>query len=383
MPHSSPPVIAEGLYSFQIGGSEKIGAEVAMGFARRGYRVLCFAFYDSDGPIRQLLTRAGNECLDLNCLKRKRLTRRFTYQMAFARFLRREKVCALHVQHATALILSAIPARLSGVQRIVMTEHALHQFKADASYRRAARRYCRLAHEVTVVHPSLIEYFRNEIAVPAEHLHYVPNGVPIAASPDRRHILRAQYGVLETAFLFVYTGRLHPVKDLGTLLDAVAALPAEVRERLRLWIVGDGEEREPLESKQRALNLTETVRFLGARADVPEILAEADGFIMTSITEGLPMALIEAMAAGVPCVATAVGGIPELFEGDAGLLAPARDATAIAARMTELVRDVAHRNRIIAHARAKVERDNNLETVVTRYLALLGLPPRWGDPSPV
>jgi glycosyltransferase involved in cell wall biosynthesis len=377
MPQSSPPVIAEGLYSFQIGGSERIGAEVAIGFAKRGYRVLCFAFYDSEGPIKDTLVKAGIECPDLNYLSRKRFTRRFTYQVAFARFLKRENVQALHVQHATALILSGIAARLCGVQRIVMTEHALHQFKADPSYRRAAARYCRLAHEVTVVHPSLIDFFRTEIRVPAHKLHYVPNGVHIAKADSQIRTLRHVHGVADTQFLLVFAGRLHPVKDVSTLLNAVARLTANIRARICVWIVGDGEERASLETQREALGLNSVVSFLGARTDVQEILNEADGFIMTSITEGLPMALLEAMAARVPCIATQVGGIPELLGNGAGLLAQARDPAGIAECIAQLVCDTELRARLIESAVAKVAQHNDIEKVVTQYLSLLGLPERW------
>jgi len=377
MKPTPPPVIAEGLYSFQIGGSERIGAELAIGYARRGYRVLCFAFYDSDGPMRELLVNAGVECPDLNYLSRTRGIRRLTYQVAFAKFLRRENVRALHVQHATSLILSAIPARLCGVSRVVMTEHSIHQFRDDPRYRKAARRYCRLADSVTVVHPSLLQYFRGEIAVPESKLHYVPNGVSIPGEVARQNRLRTALGVPDSAFLFLYAGRLHELKDLGTLLDAVNLLAPEVRARVRVWLAGDGDQRKLLETKQRDLKLEETISFLGARNDVHELLKEADGFVMTSVSEGLPMALIEAMAARVPCVATAVGGIPELFEGNAGLLAPARDPAAIAAQMTELVLRADLRTMLVANALEKMRRTNDIEAVITRYLALLGLPAYW------
>ena len=69
---SEPPLIAEGLYSYQIGGSERVGIDLAVAFARRGYRVLCFAFYDSDGPMRQVAESAGIRCIDFNYLKRPR-----------------------------------------------------------------------------------------------------------------------------------------------------------------------------------------------------------------------------------------------------------------------------------------------------------------------
>ena len=83
MNRNPPPVIAQGLFSYQIGGSERVGADLAIEFKRRGFRVICFAFYDTDGPIRAELNAAGIECIDLDYQTRQRFTRRLTYQFEF------------------------------------------------------------------------------------------------------------------------------------------------------------------------------------------------------------------------------------------------------------------------------------------------------------
>ena len=371
------PVIVEGLYSYQIGGSERLGAELATGLARRGYEVLCLAFYDSQGPLRTQIESQGIECLDMNYLAGRRATRRVAYQLNFANFLRRRKIRALHVHHATSLILCGIPARLTRVPSLIMTEHSIHQFKESPSYRRSAIMYSRLAHQVTVVHPSLLPYFLEELKVPADRLHCIPNGVALTAANSKSHELRRALAVADSHFLLVYAGRLHPVKDVGTLIEAVSRVSADIRARLRVWIVGDGEERRSLEAKSIELGLGGTISFLGARSDVKEIFHEADAFIMTSLTEGLPMSLLEAMAARLPCIATAVGGIPELLSGDAGLLAQPRDVQGIAAAIDSLVRDAGLREKIAAQAVARIAAEHNLETTIDRYLELMRLPAYW------
>ena len=93
------PVIAEGLFSFQIGGSERVGIDLALEFKRRGYEVVCFAFQDSDGPMRTELERSGVRCLDMNYGNFKGPLRWIRYQWHFWRMLRRERVRALHVHH--------------------------------------------------------------------------------------------------------------------------------------------------------------------------------------------------------------------------------------------------------------------------------------------
>jgi glycosyltransferase involved in cell wall biosynthesis len=104
-----------------------------------------------------------------------------------------------------------------------------------------------------------------------------------------------------------------------------------------------------------------------------EVLMAADAFVMSSKSEGLPMALLEAMAAGVPCVATAVGGIPDLFGDDRGLLAPAQDPDALAAAMASIATTPEIRERIVARATENL-RHYALDAVVDQYLRLLGLP---------
>jgi glycosyltransferase involved in cell wall biosynthesis len=119
------------------------------------------------------------------------------------------------------------------------------------------------------------------------------------------------------------------------------------------------------------------VTFAGARTDVHDLLMAADGFVMSSRTEGMPMAILEAMGAAVPCVSTAVGGIPGLLGGGAGLLVPVAAPAELATAMQRLVDDPALRADLVDRAMQRVVRDFSLDALVTRYLALLGLPAQW------
>jgi glycosyltransferase involved in cell wall biosynthesis len=191
--------------------------------------------------------------------------------------------------------------------------------------------------------------------------------------------MRQKLGITAGVLAFFYVGRLDPIKDLGTLLDAFAALPPEVSRRSRLYLVGEGTERAKLEAKRDALGLAERVILLGARNDVSELLLAADAFVMSSISEGLPMVLLEAMAAGVPCVATAVGGIPRLLGSDRGLSVPAQDSAALASAMASVAQSPELRARLVANAKEKLRKNHAFDAVVDRYLELLGLPPRIAE----
>jgi glycosyltransferase involved in cell wall biosynthesis len=377
-PDSRAPLIVEGLFSFQLGGSERVGADVALECARRGYRVLCFAFYDSEGPMRRELEAGGVQCVDLNYLKRLRYLRRFTYQVALFRFLRRLDAHAVHIHHATSFILGALPARFAGVARVIMTEHSIIEFQTMPKYRRQSRRYCRFADAISVIHPSMQPYFREVLGVPADRLFYIPNGVRLLKSdPVARAGLRRELDIGAGDFLWMFAGRLAAVKDLGTLIKAFALAREQASARLRLVVIGDGPERPMLESLCQSLQLEAAISFLGARTQVPRLMQAADGFAMSSLSEGLPMVLLEAMAARVPCVATAVGGIPELFAGGAGILTAPQDIPGLGAALLRLTADPELRGRMIDVAFAKVAGSNDLNRVVDEYLRLFELPPHW------
>jgi glycosyltransferase involved in cell wall biosynthesis len=369
------PVIAEGLFTYRIGGSERVGVDLALEFKRRGYQVVCFAFHDSDGPMRAQLQAAGIRCLDMNRDRFSGALGRVLYLWKFWRMLRRERISALHVHHTAALILCGIPAQLARVKKVVMTEHAI-KWRERPHSRGPAQYYCRYASEITVVEPAQAAYFHSELGVAAERVHCVTNGVRLVSrTPEYVRRMRQKLGIAAEVFAFFYVGRLDPIKDLGTLLDAFAALPPEVFRRSRLYLVGEGTERTKLEARRDALGLADRAVFFGARNDVSELLLAADALVMSSISEGLPMVLLEAMAAGVPCVATAVGGIPGLLGSDRGLAVPARDSAALAAAMASIAQSPQLRARLVANALENLRKNHALDAIVDRYLELLGLPP--------
>lgn len=372
-----PPVIGIGFFSFEFGGSERVGADLAYEFKERGYRVVCFAFHSSDGPIRRELERSGIRCLDMNYERIRGVVRRIEYWWRFWRMLRKERIDALHVHHFGALILAGPPARVAGVRRMVMTEHGLQALMEKASHRNVTRRYARFASDITAVEPGQVDYFRRVLGLPMRTLHCVPNGIRLRPHTMADMIgARSMLGIPSSAFVFICVARLSPVKDLGTLLQAFATLPTSDPDRYRLIMVGDGPERGQLEALRTSLNLEQRVLMLGARDDVARLLPAADAFIMSSLSEGLPVALLEAMASGLPCIATAVGGIPGLLDSGAGITVPAGDPQSLAKAMAEISTDVDKRRQLGQRAVRIVHERYAVEPIVDRYLELMGLPAR-------
>jgi glycosyltransferase involved in cell wall biosynthesis len=164
------------------------------------------------------------------------------------------------------------------------------------------------------------------------------------------------------------TARLAPPKDLLTLLEALAASGLE---RYRLRVLGDGPDREPIEARRDELGLRGRVELLGARDDVDAQLAGADAFVLPTLWEGLPISILEAMAAALPVVASQVGGIPEeVLDGHTGLLVPPSDPVALAAALRRLDADGEAARALGRAGHALALRRFSLGRMVERYDAL-------------
>ena len=184
----------------------------------------------------------------------------------------------------------------------------------------------------------------------------VPSGIdlaPFEAPPDRA-ALRAGLGIEADEVLALQVAALAPHKSQTDLLRAAAIAIRRV-PALRIWIAGEGPLRATLEEEHRALGLGTFVRFLGFREDVNDLLAAADLFVVSSYLEGMGTSTLDAMAAGLPVVATRVGGIPEIVtEGETGFLVPPRDPEALASAMARLAEEPDLRRSLAEGGRRRV-----------------------------
>jgi glycosyltransferase involved in cell wall biosynthesis len=207
-----------------------------------------------------------------------------------------------------------------------------------------------LVDHITIVSEAAAERFVRERIVPRELLTVVPNGVDIDlfrnVPPETRHSLRHSLA-LDQEFVWLAVGRFEIAKDYPTMLRAFAA----VREREPqsvLLLVGRGSLREETGALAAELGLGSSVRFLGVRQDVPEVMSAADGYVMSSAWEGMPMVLLEAAAAALPIVATNVGGNGEVVrDNESGYLVPPREPAALADAMRRLMHLAAAERRLM------------------------------------
>jgi glycosyltransferase involved in cell wall biosynthesis len=207
---------------------------------------------------------------------------------------------------------------------------------------------------------------------PGERIAHIPNGVdltrfspvPAARAAEGRRRLGLSDGPLA-----VFTGRLDPQKGLHTLVEAMRS-PALAAAGAHLLLLGDGPQRAELVQAVERNGLRDRVRFRGVVEDVAPYLRASDLFAFPTRGEGMPNALLEAMATGLPCVASAVGGCRDVItHGETGLLVPAGDAAAFQAALETLVQSAALRERLGAAAREAAAARFGLETMVDRYEA--------------
>ena len=207
--------------------------------------------------------------------------------------------------------------------------------------------------------------------LPPDRTASIPNGIAVGPAAQGSRLTQRSADAAEVLIV----GRLVPQKGIPVLLEAARTV-LRSHPRARFTLAGDGPLRLELEAQAKRLGISQQVRFLGTVRDTPELLARCDLFVLPSLWEGMPLSLLEAMAAGRPAVATAVSGSAELIlDEETGLLVPPGDAAALAAAMARLLEDPATAEAMGTRARDRVRREFSLERMVesthTLYCNLL------------
>ncbi len=353
----TPIRVAHIVYTMGTGGLEK-GVATIVRHASPGFEhvVLCLAH---SGPSERLLP-AGTPVVEFR--KPSGNSLRFIWRVA--REIRRLRPHVVHTRNWSALD-GLIAARLAGVRNIVHGEHGWGVDDPDGlnPKRIRVRRFLsRWVREYTCVSAAMVPWLEHTVRV-GRPVTQIYNGVdPDVFRPGPGGRVQEELGTPPGAFVAGIVGRLDPIKDHPTLLRAFA----RVRERhpdAVLLVVGDGPERESLE---RAAG--DGVRFLGNRLDAPDVLRALDVFVLSSRNEGISNTILEAMATGLPVVATRTGGNPELVvDGSTGRLVPVGDVTAFADRLLAYLADPDLRRAHGAAGRERVLERFTIERMVASY----------------
>jgi glycosyltransferase involved in cell wall biosynthesis len=322
------------LHGLGVGGAEVLAARLARQL-RDHYRFR-FVCLDELGPLGAELRAEGFAVEVLG--RRPGLDWRCALRLA-AR-LRRERVDLVHAHQYTPFFYALTARLLCRRPPVLFTEHGRHHPDYPRRKRMVANRLLlerrdRVVGVGQAVRQALIE---NE-GIPARRVGVIYNGIdlsPFGQGVNGRQEVRHELKIGAQDLLIVQVARLDYLKDHATAVQALRHV-VQRRPDACLVLVGEGPELEPTRALVRQQGLESRVRFLGLRKDVARLLPAADLFLLTSISEGIPLTLIEAMAAGLPVVSTRVGGVPEVTaDGRTGLLAPPGDPASLAGHILRL-----------------------------------------------
>ena len=356
------------IWALTPGGAERQAVEIAKGFHGHGCAVTMVCL-TRRGSLADELTPLGVEviCLD------KKSGLDWSVVTRLTEILKERQIKVLHAHMFTASLWGRIAARRARTPVVIAHEHSTHTL--DAWWRKTID--CVLLgweEKVVTVSRDLEEQFK-EAGYPSKKLLTIPNGLRLKGwdeAPSQAEVRRKLH-IKDDATVVVAVGALEPRKDHRNLLQAMAVLSDLLQEEARpvLLLVGDGPSRQELQGMAEKFSKKIEVRFMGEQPDVRDFLWAANIYACSSFTEGTSIALLEAMAAGTPVVATEVGGNPEVLDqGKAGLLVPARDATALATAMYQVLSSTKEAKDRAACARERVRQEYSRKTMLERFAHL-------------
>lgn len=361
--------VAQVIPDLGYGGAEREVARVSALLARAGIESDVLCLYE-EGHLAGQVRDSSASVIALDLDRDSSILSRF-FLLSRALKIRRYDIVHVHL-----ITWGVLAARMAGVRGVFLTEHGLSLYKTWTAilFDRFVSRFC---DRMIVVARAVLEARQRKWKIPAARMAYIPNSVDPARFDFEapREALRVECGVPTDGPLVLCVGSLLPVKGHAYLIQAAARVIALFPD-VTFALAGGGGLEDDLVRQAQKEGVSDRFLFLGYRDDVEKLLKAADVFVLPSMREGTSIAILEAMAAGTPVVATDVGGNPELImDHETGLLVPPRSPEALADAIGTLIRDSALRERVASNARQKVEREFseevNFERLVTLYRGTL------------
>jgi sugar transferase (PEP-CTERM/EpsH1 system associated) len=295
-----------------------------------------------------------------------------------ATIFRDHKTDVVYSHNWSTCLYAIVAARIGRVPVVIHGEHGRDTEQYEASRKRlyAQRALARFCDHLTAVSPDILEILHDAWKVPRWKLTQIPNGVDLEKyhpGADGSEIRQSLNIPNDAPILGTVVGWIRPVKDLPTLLEAFALLRRQ-HPGAHLVVLGQYDQpadRTDLESRLQQLQLTSSVHMLGQRTDIPRILSMMDVYVNSSLYEGMSNTILEAMACGVPVVATAVGGTPWLLQRNRnGLLVPPKNPQQMSQVLSGLLTDAAQQALLAKNGRRYVEEKHRQADTMTRYAEL-------------
>ena len=349
-----------------VGGAEKVLVDVVRRLDPQRYESIVCCI-QAKGELAAQIEGMG---VRLICLDRMQ-SRRFDWAAVrdLMRLLRAERIALLHSHLYHANLYGRVAAFLAGVPAVATVHNVYTQTKF---HRRLLNRLLsRASARIIAVSEAIRDDLVAHDGIAPRKVTVIRNGIDVrrVQASLTREQARAALGIKDDELAIGCVGRLEEQKGHRFLLEACAKLSNDpgLMHRLRILMVGDGRLRGDLERQASALGLMSSVSFLGTRQDVPEILRALDIYAMPSLWEGLSIAMLEAMAAGLPVVISDVSGVAQaLGDNQYGLRVPPADDAALARAIRSLAREPARRRALGASARERVKAEFSIEAMMSQ-----------------
>jgi len=328
------------LDSLEVGGTETQAVELALRISANAYDVT-LGCLRVRGPLLEKLKGSAVAIREFHPTGGLDSARGLYQTARLAAYLRREKFDVVHTHDLWTNLMGVVAARMAGVPAIVSSRRDLAHFDwYQGRKRNWLRRIQNLSGVVLANATPIRDALVAEDRFAPEKLCVIHNGVDTARFQVGRRDRERLFPGTQSQRLVVLVGNMHTdVKGHPWLIEAAPAVLKEFPQT-RFVFAGDGDSRPAFEEQAGKLGLQGNFMFLGRRSDIPDVLASCDIAVLPSRAEGLPNAVLEYMAAGLPTIASRVGGNSELVEdGVTGLLVPAEDSAAIAGALLRLLRD--------------------------------------------
>ncbi|MGH9381471.1 MAG: glycosyltransferase [Thermoanaerobaculia bacterium] len=353
--------------SLKVGGAEMLLLDMLRGYRDQGHR-LAVAYF-SPGPLEGEVA-----ALDVPA---SRVSRSGLADpravLRLVGLIRRQRPQVVHTHLWKSDLAGQLAAALAGVPVRVSTAHNVDPWRRRGALARINRLFTSRCQRVIAVSREVHDYLVETRAYQPEKLVTIENGIDLTRFDPHRQPpanLAATWGFEPDAPMIGVVGRLEPQKGHSVLLEAAVHVTREL-PKARFLVVGDGHLRSELEAQRSRLGLDSRVVFTGVVHDVPATLSALDAITFPSLWEGLPVALLEAMAMEKPVVATTVGGIPEVVrDGVSGVLVPPGDPEALARGLLGVLRDPTLARRLGTQARQVVRQRYSAQTMHRRILDL-------------